>query len=189
MANDMTAINDNYNNGLNDLYGEMPRSQNLLTKTGQTTSYNSGDDGESEIGLDLPITRFENDVLDGDDIVIDYHTGLMWARFTDNLSINDTYKTWAAYFPLIAALSFGGFDDWRMPNVHEYMSIIDYKRDGSVSPMYGLYSNFTQTSGYHWCSTTHPRITANAYQYSRTDSIFLGKVKTGTGHSPICRSI
>ena len=119
MVNDNRLINDIYNNGLNDAYGQLPPSQNLLLKTGQTTSYATGDDGDLENGLDLPVVRFEETNIAGVDLVIDHHTGLMWPKTV----IQDvTEMSWYSALTAVNALSLAGFSDWRMPNVLEMMS-------------------------------------------------------------------
>src|SRR6056297_3384318 len=78
MANDVRAINDIYRNGLNAAYGELPRSQNRLPKTRQTSSNTAPDDGSMENGLDEPAVRFIESLVNGDEVVTDQHTGLMW---------------------------------------------------------------------------------------------------------------
>lgn len=154
MANDNRSINNIYNNGLNDAYGQLPPSQNLLLKTGQTTSYATGDDGDLEIGLDSPAVRFEETNIAGVDLVIDHHTGLMWPKTV----IQDvTEMTWYSALTAVNALNLAGFSDWRMPNVLEMMSIIDCESCIPGVPTRLLYDVFTNQSalGYKtWTSTT-----------------------------------
>ena len=55
----------------------MIKNRNLLTKTGLTTEYRSGDDGTYETGPSTPSSRF---VDTGEGTVIDRHGGLLWAK-------------------------------------------------------------------------------------------------------------
>jgi len=78
-----------------------------------------------------PETRF---VDNGNGTITDTHTGLMWEKLSDDLSVHDkdsTY-TWAdAQSMKVAALNataFGGNTDWRMPTANELHSLLDYTR-------------------------------------------------------------
>jgi hypothetical protein len=62
----------------------------------------------------------------------DHQTGLMWEKLSDDGSIHDwddTY-TWDNAFAMkIATLNstqFGGYNDWRLPNVNELQSLVNY---------------------------------------------------------------
>lgn len=186
MANDMTGINDIYNNGLNDVYGEMPSGQNLLLKTGQVTSYYSGDDGETENGLATPETRFETAVLSGGNVVKDYHTGLMWCR--DRLEAGCNYGVklnWESAIDFGANLNYAGFTDWYIPNFFELLSLLNYGTSTSIHlyPEFGTYL----TSSYIWSSTTKPGDTIKAMVFVPTYTVAYCEMKTGTRLVLPCR--
>jgi hypothetical protein len=147
--------------------------------TGQTTSFQTGDDGDLELGT----ARSYTDNLDG--TITDNVTGLMWEKLTDDSSIHDkdnTY-TWANAFAVkIAALNtpscFAGHCDWRLPNVNELQTLADY---GLVSPAIDPAFNngtdsFTKSDAY-WSSTTFAFDTSSAWFVAFTNGFvsFFGK--------------
>lgn len=82
-------------------------------------------------------------------IVTHVNSGLQWQ---DDVSVGVTSYTWADAIPYCNTLSLGGYSDWRIPNVKELESIVDYSETTStVNPVfqngYGLYL---------WSSTRHP---------------------------------
>ena len=129
--------------------------------SGQTTSFRTGDDGDLEAGADLSYTDT------GNGTIIDNNTGLEWEKKSDDDTINDkdnTY-TWENAFAVhIAGLntdSFSGHNDWRLPNVKELQSIVNYQF-WAVSDAFKIPcapgatvtgGSCTAASGY-WSSTT-----------------------------------
>lgn len=90
------------------------------------------------------------------EIVIDSSTGLMWQ---DNVDAKNITKTWQAAIDYCEALGLGGYNDWRLPNKNELLSIADYNR---YSPaLNATFVNFT--SNYYWTSTTSAASTAYAW--------------------------
>ena len=101
-----------------------------LPQTGQTTSYVAGDDGDLQMGAAWPSPRFTNP--DGStpiagDVVVDQLTGLMWMK-DPALGGNGTWKT---VMENINGLNGGagtyGYTDWRMPNLNEFESLMNYE--------------------------------------------------------------
>ena len=130
----------------------------LLPKTGQETSYRTNDDGDIQAGWWKGLSvannreRFISKTIDGDDIVIDNATGLTWPAFhNSSICNNGNTLIWSESIDYPIGLSFGGFTDWRLPNVLELISIIDY---GSYNPT--IYSTFFTALGTDtcWTSTT-----------------------------------
>ncbi|GAJ23406.1 unnamed protein product, partial [marine sediment metagenome] len=102
---------------------------------GQITSYRNGDDGEYEAGwwrgrLNADNkTRFIAKTIGGGSVVIDLATGLMWPA--DGVAAgcnNGVALSWEAAIDYALSLDFAGFTDWRIPNVKELASIIDFSR-------------------------------------------------------------
>ena len=92
----------------------------------------TGQDGELQKGLARAY------VDNGDGTITDTKTGLMWEKLSDDGSIHDkdTTYTWANAFAVkVATLNggggFAGYTDWRVPNVNELQSLVNY---GAVNP-------------------------------------------------------
>jgi len=126
----------------------IPTRPLVLPKTGQTTSYDTGDDGHYEAGSPMT-TRFQ---ATGDGTVLDRATGLEWPAepaASPGAPFNGT-MTWAAALAACEALSYAGRSDWRLPNRYELASLINGE---SAAPM--IYSGFfTLYSTYYWTSST-----------------------------------
>jgi hypothetical protein len=146
------------------------RHRNLLPRTGQTTSYPAGDatdrdDGHYRAGWP-PSGRF---VAMADGTVYDRAASLYWIAAPAQLGGvwgsggTPTAMTWLDALAAIAALNagggYGGFADWRLPNVHELFSLVKeantYTRiDTSV---------FVCARNYYWSSTTWDLLTTRAH--------------------------
>ncbi len=105
--------------------GETIGSPAPVPKTGQIDEYREGDDGFHQKGVDWPDPRFYDH---GDGTVTDILTGLMW---TKDANINGV-MWWYNAMDYAHDLSLGGegcgnnYKDWRLPNVKELLSLIDY---------------------------------------------------------------
>ncbi len=144
--------------------------QNILTrqlpKTGQTTQYYASDDGNYEAGwwrgrLNANNrTRFIQQTIGGDDIVLDRATGLMWPEdFTGTGGNGGLVLSWSGIFGAVnfgSTLNFAGFGDWRLPNALELLSIVNFE----TGPPY-IWPPFIncvwQPAGFvsYWTSTTY----------------------------------
>ena len=128
-----------------------------LWKTGQTTSYATGDDGNLERGVAWPDPRFTDH---GDGTVTDNLTGLMWAK---NANLAGGTKTWQGALDYVKSMNsgagLGGHHDWRLPNRKELFSLIDRSRYDPALPADHLFQiNFL--CNLYWSSTS------GAHQYT-----------------------
>jgi hypothetical protein len=124
-----------------------------LPATGQTASYYLGDDGEYQMGCPME-GRF---VDHGDGTVTDTCTGLMWQKGTVDVNGSGAIETewpgdrltWSDALTYCENLDFAGHSDWRLPNVRELQSIVDYGRWGpAIDPL------FEAELDLYWSSTT-----------------------------------
>ena len=132
----------------------------LVAKTGQTTSYMAGDDGDLKKGVTWPNPRFT--VQANTNVVMDNVTSLMWAR---NANLSGVQLTWSDAIAYCTNLTYGGYSDWRLPNVRELQSLIDF---GQSTPALTPGHPFTDVQGgdvglNYWSSTTSAGESGPAY--------------------------
>lgn len=130
-----------------------------VLKTGQTTSFQTGDDGDLELGT----ARSYKDNVDG--TITDNATGLIWEKLGNldgSLNLSDPHDadnthTWLDAFQKVADLNtanFAGHNDWRLPNVNELQTLVDHGTfSPAVSAAFNSADSFTQ-SPFYWSSTT-----------------------------------
>ena len=158
----------------NDLYGLVwpvrgstaPPAQ--LWKTGQTACYDvegtpvscsgTGQDGASQTGAAWPVPRFTNH---GDGTATDELTGLMWTTDANapgpSACYPGDYKTWESGFDYVNCLnsrSYLGHNDWRIPNIKELRSLVDYSQANPVLPSGHPFTNVQLSTTYYRSSTT-----------------------------------
>ena len=178
-----------------------------LPATGQTTCWDSsrnvipcagtGQDGELRKGA--PLAYVDN----GNGTVTDLNTGLVWEKLSDDGTVHDkdNLYTWAnAFTAHVAALnftSFAGYNDWRLPNVRELQSIVNYQ---NVNPAVSSASAFNTNcapgcpattcsctaSGDYWSSTSSVSDPWNAwyvrFSYGRVDAFGRSDGKSGAAY-------
>jgi len=136
----------------------VPAAGLSLPKTGQTTSYATGDDGDLERGASWPTQRFTN--VDGTtplsgSVVFDQLTGLMWSR---SANLPGATKTWQQALDYIASMNSGsgtyGYTDWRLPNLNELESLVNAGAAGTAAWLTSQGFTAVQTN-YYWTSTTN----------------------------------
>ena len=144
-----------------------PNGPAPVEKTGQTTSYTVGDDGDLKKGVVWPNPRFTDN---GDNTVTDNLTGLTWLKdancigtnhpdFDNDGFVGDGAVNWqnALYFAF--ELNVSGFDicnagyhDWRLPNVKELLSLMDFGQNDPALPVGAPFLNVQLD--FYWTSTT-----------------------------------
>ena len=82
----------------------------------------------------------------GDYTVTDDATGLMWQQATDS-----TTKTWKEALSYCEDLALAGYTDWRLPNIKELRSLVDYNTHAPAID--AAYFPATASSVY-WSSTS-----------------------------------
>ncbi len=155
-----------------------------LPKTGQAACYDedgviidcdgTGQDGEYQNGVAWPEPRF---IANSDATVTDRLTGLIWtqdASASEGLTgrgcedcLYDAYApaaNWQQALDYVACLNgmnegegYLGHNDWRLPNVYELRSLVDFSQTDPALPNDHPFGN-VHTSGLrggYWTSTTH----------------------------------
>jgi len=116
--------------------------------------------GNSEYGI--------NDFVDnGDNTITDNATNLMWTQNDNGEGLNWVDALMWVNEKNIA--NYLGYSDWRLPNVKELQSIIDYSRapaitsSASIDPLFNCTSivdeGGLENYPFYWSSTTHENMT------------------------------
>ena len=145
-----------------------------VPKTGQTNSYQVGDDGAYQKGVAWPNPRFT--VQADTNCVTDNLTGLVWAR---NANIGGQIMTWYAAITYCEGLTYGGQTDWRLPNIKELYSLVDLGQNGPGAALPTGHP-FTGVGSYYWSSSTYVAATGNGWYLYLTDGGVYANDKAGT---------
>ena len=143
----------------------------LVAKTGQTNSYTIGDDGDMNKGVMWPNPRFT--VQADTNVVLDNLTGLMWARLANPPG---GQMDWATAIGYCKALTNGNYSDWRLPNISELQSLVDYSQHDTVLPSGHPFIDVQ--SDYYWSSTTHAGDADSAWFVLLSDGYKYYAIKT-----------
>jgi len=172
--------------------------QARVARTGQTKRYESDDDGDLERGATWPSPRFSNN---HDGTVTDNLTGLTWLK---NANCADTTRSWENALDDVANLNANGTmngnncgvndrnddrsddrssrnnnqNDWRLPNVKELQSLIDFSQAGPALSNGHPFSD-VQMDGY-WSSTTNAYLASRAWYVLFEDGIVMNTTKSNT---------
>jgi hypothetical protein len=105
----------------------------LVPRTGWTNSFVDFDDGfystNGSAGEPWPQPRFDTNTALGAEVVLDKLTGLMWLRAPPTNKL-----TWAEAVKYPKGKVWGGTNDWRLPSVREFMSLLDLSRSVPALP-------------------------------------------------------
>ena len=157
-----------------------------LPKTGQTILYETGDDGDLQKGVAWPSPRF---TVNGDGTVKDNLTGLIWLQDANC----DGVMAWSNALDQANELfdgcsDCGGTDedcglsddssagDWRLPNIKELQSLIDFSENNPVLPSGHPFTD-VQSSEY-WSSSTNANDTVNAWRVFISDGATVSDDKS-----------
>jgi hypothetical protein len=136
-----------------------------LMKTGQTTSYRTGDDGDIEAGRATNFTTLASnnpfgntnrftDTAGGqtysNNIIVD------WSTYNGSTVLayykgDTTTRTWNAQIDQYLSSTIGGLTGWRMFNAIEALNIMNLERFGNYVYNYAPF-NFTSSPRYFWVS-------------------------------------
>ena len=204
-AGDATAIEARVDTTFADIAAGLTGSTPLITRlfpaTGQTTCWNSagtvvpcagtGQDGDLQAGGKLGYTD------NGDGTITDNNTGLMWEKKSADGSIHDkdSTHTWANAFAVhiagLNAANFAGHNYWRLPNVNELQSLVNYENlFPSVSSAFNkdcaasctVLTCSCTASPFHWSSSTNAGVPSDAWIVNFGIGGVNASGKSFTGH-------
>jgi hypothetical protein len=169
-----------------------------LMKSGQTTSYRTGDDGDLESGRATSFSvlsannpfgntnRF-TDELGGttytNNIVID------WSTYDGSTVLGisrvaiATGNTWNTAIDDSLSYSVGTFTSgWRLANVNEIFNLLNFQNGQNNLLNYSPF-NLSSTGRVYWSSTTNLAVTTQAYALSNTGTIAPQAKTTSTSYT------
>lgn len=129
-----------------------------LPKTGQTTCYDAtnavtacagtGQDGDIQKGVAVAPPRFVPGSGATAACVTDSLTGLMWVAAPSFTGTN-----WATALTNASSLNLCGFTDWRLPNIVELGSLVNYSVVDNAAVLTS--AGFSNIVTWYWTSTTN----------------------------------
>ena len=153
-----------------------------VEKTGQTTSQSTGDDGNLTMGVAWPNPRFTDN---SNGTVTDNLTGLIWLKNANAFGL----RNWATALTDCNTLNSGEHGlsdgsvegDWRLPNVKELQSLIDWAYYGPALSNAAGTAKWTSgdvfsgvQSDFYWSSTTYANFTTYAWRVDFDDGCVDG---------------
>lgn len=132
----------------------------------------TGQDGQAQAGASLAY------IDNGDGTLTDLNTGLTWEIKTDDGTVNDKDRTYTfeeAVTLHVAELNtaqLGGFADWRVPNIKELQSLVNYETNAaavSVALLHDCTFHCTSdtcsctSASFYWSSTSQQLTPTSAW--------------------------
>jgi hypothetical protein len=155
-----------------------------VAKTGQSTSYAAGDDGDLQEGLASTTPRF---IDNWDGTVTDNLTGLVWMQDAGGIGA----KSWADAVQICNTLAHGSYGitdgsyagDWRLPNIRELYSLVDFGHYNYALPDGHLFINLMNN---YWSSTTYAGNPNNALYLNAMTGLMSSANKVGANVYVLC---
>lgn len=134
-----------------------------------------------------------NDFSDnGDGTISDSNTGLMWAQDDDGITLD-----WEDALAYAESSELAGYNNWRLPNVKELQTIVDYSRSPTatnsenigpaIDPLFSCTqlpsdvqeAGYDDDYGYYWTGTSAPFTSGEPYYYAWY--VAFGRAVNGEG--------
>jgi hypothetical protein len=162
-----------------------------MPKTGQTTSFETGDDGDLQKGIAWPTPRFTVASSGSGTVVTDNLTGLMWTQDGDSpdpttcTAGSGHTMTWQEALDYVACINtetYLGHSDWRLPNVNELKSLVNYGETDNAAWLNNASQGFSNVQvNYYWSSTTlTPPSDTSAWMVHLSDGQVYNALKSAT---------
>jgi hypothetical protein len=171
-----------------------------LMKTGQTTSFRTGDDGDLEAGRATSFTTLASnnpfgntkrftDELGGqtytNNIVIDWSTYDGATVLGISRVAIATGNTWNQAVDNSLSYSVGTFTSgWRLANIKEIMNLMNFANDQNNLLNYSPF-NLSSSGRVYWSSTTNLAATTQAYVLNNIGGITVVAKTTSTSYTYI----
>jgi hypothetical protein len=176
-----------------DLQGIYPNTLRIVGGAGEASRYFLGMvielTGFASFRTTTPGFRIIGITVNGADLDITVDIGYTWSIWIDNEAAGGSRSIYLlcnsifAYAAACNAARLAGYDDWRVPNMREYYSILDWGGVNCAPNGVAFPGWPSGTSVYLWASSTYPVNSVQAsilYSYSGSGSNFS---KTGIASS------
>lgn len=144
----------------------LPATVAQVPQTGESAGTNgcggvAGSDCIVESGVAWPNPRFSTVITTNGTCVTDNLTGLMWAQ---NANLFGTSISWSTAESDIAAMNTNpaatggylcGYTDWRLPNINEMVSLVNYGQPNQGNWLNSQGFNGVQTANSYWSSSVY----------------------------------
>ena len=134
-----------------------------------TTTFGEDDDYKPSAGK----RRFTIYAVGTASVTVDDVTGLSWVTNPNDSGTSGTY-TWAGALSACENLSYAGLSDWRLPNLRELLTIVDYAP--AAAPAINTVYFLNTSSNRYWVSTTDVSWTACAWVVSFSDAVMYRNI-------------
>ena len=181
----------------NDLTMVPPNILRLVGGAGELGRYHAGDAIQCTVFAAaanlLPGYRVLSVAVNGADLdlVLDPANNTLVAEALANGVVNLVCKSAFTFAAAACESNVGGHDDWRVPNVTELMSLLEFSAGAMVVPNAAAFPGWPYVSagGNVWSSTEDPTVGANAnsYLFGADDGAFVSAVKTAMHNIAIVR--
>ena len=132
-------------------------------------------------GMGYGVNSFTNN---GDGTVTDRATGLMWSRADNGSGL--LWSNALAWVQIKNAANYLGHNDWRLPNVKELHSLVNYSNAPDYNGLPAIDTNYftctviTNEAGkldfpYYWTGSTHAGYTTNNTGAGQADYVPFGR--------------
>ncbi|MFH0730221.1 MAG: DUF1566 domain-containing protein [Pseudomonadota bacterium] len=148
-----------FSNTISSEYWSSTTAGNSVGNCASTIDFKDGTDGYSFKNPDSNYVRavrgvqagiFDDSIVsgrmvdNGDGTVSDTKSGLMWQQIPEEMA-------WNGALSYCENLQLSGYDDWRLPNINELRSLVDYS---VIDPTIDIVA-FPHTRSYCWSSTVY----------------------------------
>ncbi|KJR41734.1 protein of unknown function DUF1566 [Candidatus Magnetoovum chiemensis] len=120
-------------------------------------------------------------------IILDTTTGLLWTKDASTPKIGKCsggVRTWNSsrnYIKSLNGMNYLGHNDWRLPEIDELTSLIDYSQYDPALPSGHIFENVQ--SSYYWSATTYVYAKADAWLVDMcSGSVFYYAKSKGYGY-------
>lgn len=154
LAAPAAAATISFNSGMN-CYGNYP-----IPDTGQTVHYSTapGDDSDYQPASSQPNYSVFYGGTETSSYTVDNRTGLMWVTNPNDACsgcaggyVSSGTYTWEAALTKCENLNYAGFSDWRLPDIKELASIVNFN---AYNPAVDSAFFFNTYPVAYWSSTT-----------------------------------